>query len=217
METKKFSTEWAGRPLIIETGKLAQQAGGSCTVQYGNTMVLGTCVVNDSPRDGVDFLPLSIEYEERLYAAGKIKGSRWIKREGRPTDEAVATGRMIDRGIRPLINDKIRNEVQVVLTVLSYDDKNTADIVSIVAASTAISLSSLPWDGPIAGVRIGRKNGELIVNPTFEERAISDINVVLSGLNNRVTMLDVDGSEVSEEDSFKAIKLGLDNFAPVIE
>ena len=216
METKKFSTEWAGRPLIIETGKLAQQASGSCTVQYGNTMVLATCVVGDREKD-IDFLPLSLAYEERLYAAGKIKGSRWIKREGRPTDEAVTIGRMIDRGIRPLVDDRIRQEIQIVITVLSYDNKNTADIVSIVAASAAISLSNLPWDGPIAGARVGRKDGKLIVNPTFEERKESDMNVVLSGIKDRATMLDVDGDEMSEEDTFSAIKLGMESYAPVIE
>ena len=216
METKKFSTEWAGRPLVIETGKLAQQASGSCTVQYGNTMVLATCVVGENEKD-LDFLPLSLAYEERLYAAGKIKGSRWIKREGRPTDDAVTTGRMIDRGIRPLVDDRIRREIQIVITVLAYDNKNTADIISIVAASAAISLSNLPWDGPIAGARVGRKDGELVVNPTFEEQDASDMNVVISGIKDRVTMLDIDGDEISEEDTFSAIKLGMDNYAPIIE
>lgn len=217
METKTFKTDWAGRPLIIETGKLAQQASGSCTVQYGNTMVLATCVVADKPSNRGDFLPLSIAYEEKLYAAGKIKGSRWVKREGRPTDDAVTTGRMIDRGIRPLIDDRIRHEIQVIVTVLSYDNKNTADIVSTIAASTAISLSNLPWDGPIAGVRVGRKDGEFIVNPEFADREELDLNMVLSGTVGRVTMLDGDGKESSEEDSFKAIKLGMENFAPAIE
>src|SRR3989344_3221320 len=137
MSHKTFRTDFVGKELIIETGKLALQANGSCTVRYGDTVVLATATMGGI-REGIDYFPFSVEYEEKLYAAGKIKGSRWIKREGRPSDEAVLTGRLVDRCIRPLFPKDIKNEVQVILTVLSFDNENDADVVSLIAASAAL-------------------------------------------------------------------------------
>ena len=165
-----FSCDWLGRTLTFKTGKLAKQADSAVTVQYGDTVVLATVVQSKTEREGIDFFPLMVDLEEKLYAAGIIKGSRWIKREGRPTDESVLTGRMIDRSIRPLFDDSSRKDVQVVLTVLSADKENDHDIVALVAASAALSISGVNWAGPIGGIRVGRKDGKLILNPTYEER-----------------------------------------------
>ena len=145
METKKFKTEIEGRELSVELGKLAQQANGSVVVKYGQTVVLATAVMNDKVSDK-NYLPLIVDYEEKFYAAGKIKGSRWIKREGRPTDEAILTGRLVDRAIRPLFNQKIRNDIQVILTVLSFDGENDPALPALIGASTAISISNIPFD-----------------------------------------------------------------------
>jgi polyribonucleotide nucleotidyltransferase len=151
---------------------LAKQADAAVTVQYGDTVVLATVVESPYERDGIDFFPLMVEFEERLYAAGIIKGSRWIKREGRPSDDAILTGRMIDRSIRPLFNQSLRRDVQVVITVLSVDRENDYDVVSLVAASAALAISGVEWNGPIAGVRVGRINGQLMINPTYKDRAV---------------------------------------------
>ena len=169
-EEQVFTSVWLDRPLTIKTGKLAKQADAAVTVQYGETVVMATVVESKGEREGIDYFPLMVDFEERLYAAGIIKGSRWIKREGRPSDEAVLTGRMIDRAIRPLFNDESRKDVQVIITVLSVDQENDYDIVSLVAASAALSIAGVAWNGPIAGVRIGRLEGKFIFNPTYEER-----------------------------------------------
>jgi len=217
MKQEKFEMEWGGRKLIIEVGKFAGQANGSCTVQYGDTLVLATCVMSKKPREGVDFLPLLVDYEERLYAAGKIKGSRWIKREGRPTDEAVTTARLVDRAIRPLFNDQIRNDIQVILTVLSFDQENDPDIVSLIAASTALSISDIPWDGPIAGVRVGRINGEWVLNSTYNAREKSDFDLVVAGNKDKVIMLEAGAKEISEEVIFEAIVYGQKHLKKVVD
>src|SRR3989344_5364525 len=169
MTPRVFETEVAGKKLTIETGRLAQQANGSCTVRYGDTVVLATATMGNI-REGIDFFPLSVDYEERLYAAGKIKGSRWIKREGRPSDEAVLTSRLVDRCIRPLFSKEIKNDVQVILTVLSFDQENDSDVVGLVAASAALAISNIPWNGPLAGVRVGYLGGEWVLNPSFAAR-----------------------------------------------
>ena len=166
MKSKVFETDFAGKKLIVETNELAQQANGSCTVRYGDTVVLATAVMGGI-REGADYFPLSVDYEERLYAAGKIKGSRWIKREGRPSDEAILTSRLVDRCIRPLFSKEIKNEVQVILTVLSFDQENDSDVVGLVAASAALAISDIPWAGPLAGLRVGRVDGELVINPAL--------------------------------------------------
>ncbi len=203
-----FKSEWLGRTLTIKTGKLARQANAAVTVQYGDTVVLATVVEAKEERAGIDFFPLMVECEERLYAAGIIKGSRWIKREGRPTDESILTGRMIDRSIRPLFDGQSRKEVQVVVTVLSVDQENDHDIVSLIAASAALSISGVDWKGPISGVRVGRIAGQLVFNPTYAQQAESDLDLIVAGTDKKVIMIEAGASEIKEEEMFKAIMAG---------
>jgi len=205
---KMFSTEWLGRTLTLKTGRLARQANAAVTVQYGDTVVLASVVESKEEREGIDFFPLMVDFEERLYAAGIIKGSRWIKREGRPSDEAILTGRMIDRSIRPLFPEGSRKDVQVVITVLSTDHENDYDIVSLVAASAALSLSGVAWSGPIGGIRVGRVEGKLIFNPTYEERTKSDLDLIVAGTEKKVIMIEAGGSEIKEDDMYAAIIAG---------
>lgn len=213
---KVFSTEWLGRTLTFKTGKLAKQADAAVVAQYGDTMVLATVVQSKEERD-IDFFPLMVEFEERLYAAGIIKGSQWIKREGRPTDDAVLSGRMIDRSIRPLFDESSRKEVQVVLTILSTDGENDYDVVSLVAASAALSISGVKWHGPIGGIRIGRVDGKLIFNPTYTERLASDMDVVVAGTEEKIIQLEAEGKEVREEDMYEALMAGKKAMAPAIK
>lgn len=212
-----FSTEWLGRALTIKTGKLAKQANAAVTVQYGDTVVLATVVESKIDREGIDYFPLMVDFEERLYAVGIIKGSRWIKREGRPSDEAVLTGRMIDRSIRPLFSDESRKDIQVVITVLSADQQNDFDIVSLVAASAALSISGLNWRGPIGGVRVGKINGGFIFNPTYEEREASDLDLIVAGTEKKVIMLEAGALEVGEEEMRQAIMAGQKELQKPIE
>lgn len=207
-QEQTFTKEWLGRDLIIKTGKLARQATAAITVQYGETVILATVVESQSEREGIDYFPLSVDFEERLYAAGIIKGSRWMKREGRPSDDSVLTGRMVDRSIRPLFDQSGRKDVQIILTVLSVDQKNDYDIVSLIAASAVLSISGIDWRGPIGGVRVGRVNGELIFNPTYEERLKSDLDLTVAGTEQKVIMIEAGASEVNEADMLKAIQAG---------
>ncbi len=202
--------------MAVEIGRLANQTSASVVVQYGDTVILGTAVVSKTVREGIDYFPLTVDYEERLYAAGKIKGSRFIKREGRPTDEAVLSGRLIDRSIRPLFDERMRNDVQVVLTILSFDNENDSDIPSLIAASLALSLSEIPWEGPIAGARVGRIGGEWVLNPSYEAREKSDLDLVVAGTTDKVIMLEAGAKEVSEAVFFEAIQFGQKHFAPVL-
>jgi polyribonucleotide nucleotidyltransferase len=214
---KVFSTEWLGRTLTIKTGKLARQATASVTVQYGDTVVLATVVASKTERE-VDYFPLMVDFEEKLYAAGIIKGSRWIKREGRPTDEAILTGRMIDRSIRPLFNDESRKDVQVIISVLSADGENDFDIVSMVAASAVLSISGIDWKGPIAGIRVGMdEDGKFIFNPTYEEREKSKLGLIVSASKDKVLMIEAGGNEIKEDKMFEAIMAGYKEQQPVIE
>ncbi len=208
--------EWAGRKLKIQKGFLANQATSSLTVQYGDTVVLATVVRSKQKREDIDYFPLMVDYEEKLYAVGKIKGSRFIKREGRPTDEAILNARMIDRAIRPLFNEKDRNEIQVVLSILSSDQENVPAIVSLVAATFALYLSPLDWQGPISGVRIGRVNGELIVNPTYEERDEGDLDLIVAGTDEKIIMLEAGAKEVNEDDMFEAMEFAKQQIASVL-
>jgi polyribonucleotide nucleotidyltransferase len=196
---------------------LAKQADAAVTVQYGDTVVLATVVESPYERDGIDFFPLMVEFEERLYAAGIIKGSRWIKREGRPSDDAILTGRMIDRSIRPLFNQSLRRDVQVVITVLSVDRENDYDVVSLVAASAALAISGVDWNGPIAGVRVGRINGQLMINPTYKDREGSDLDLIVAGTTERVVMIEAGCNEVSEADMLSALLAGQAALAPAID
>jgi polyribonucleotide nucleotidyltransferase len=212
-----FSCEWLGRTLTFKTGRLAKQADAAVTVQYGDTVVLATVVEAKKERSEIDFFPLMVEFEERLYAAGIIKGSRWIKREGRPTDEAVLTGRMIDRSIRPLFPDDSRKDVQVVLTVLSADQVNDYDIVSLVAASAVLSISGIDWKGPIGGIRVGRVEGRLVYNPTYEERLLSDLDLIVAGTAKKVIMIEAGANEIKEDAMYEAILAGQKELLPAIE
>lgn len=212
-----FSSEIAGRTLTIETGKLANQAGGSCTVRYGDTVVLATACAAAKAKEGFDFFPLTVDYEEKLYAAGKIKGSRWIKREGRPSDNAVLTARLIDRSIRPLFNEAERREVQVVTTVLSLDENNNPDVLALIAASCALGMSAIAWGGPIAGVKVGRVDGELILNPSFEQEEMGDLELMIIGTANEIIMLESGSKEVTEADTMEAIKFGQKHIGETIK
>jgi len=212
-----FSTEMGGKQLKIETGHFAGQAGGACTVQYGETVVLATAVMSPTIREGIDFFPLLVDFEERLYAAGKIKGSRFIKREGRPSDEAILTSRMVDRSVRPLFDDNLRHDVQVVLTVLSFDQENDSDIISLIAASGALSISNIPWHGPIGAVRVGQINGEWVINPTYTAREKGILDVVVAGTKDKVIMIEAGASQISEELALEAINFGQKHLQNVIK
>ncbi|MFA5029752.1 MAG: polyribonucleotide nucleotidyltransferase [Patescibacteria group bacterium] len=214
---KKFELDFAGRRLTVEVGKMAKQANASCLVRYGDTVVLATAVMGKEPREGVDFFPLTVEMQERMYAAGKIKGSRFIKRDGRPTDNAILDSRMIDRGIRPLFNQEIRNEVQVVATTLSYDEENSADVLAITAASLALHVSDIPWNGPLVGLMVGRVNGELVLNPSENQLKNSDFKLVFSVAYGKVLMIDAEAKEVSEAGILAAVKFGLEQAKPLLD
>ena len=216
-EQKQWSTDIAGRTLTVETGKLAKQAGGAVTVRYGDTEVLATAVMSKQKSNVMGYFPLMVDYEERYYAAGKIKGSRFIKREGRPSDEAVLTGRAVDRTIRPLFDMRMRSEVQVVITVLSIDGENDPDIISMIAASTALSISDIPWSGPIAAVKVGMVEGTFVINPTEEQTEKSILNLTLSGTKEKVNMIEADAKEAREEDVVKAFEVGHKEITRIVE
>jgi polyribonucleotide nucleotidyltransferase len=185
---QSFQTEIGGRTLVIETGELAGQANGAVTVRYGDTVVLVTACMSAAPREGVDFLPLTVDYEERLYAAGKIPGG-FFKREGRPSQDAILTSRLTDRPLRPLFPHGFRNEVQVVVAVLSTDQENVPDMLSIIGASAALGISDIPFGGPISAVRIGYIDGEFVLNPTFTQLLESKLDLVVAGTEETVIML----------------------------
>ncbi|MDO8669545.1 MAG: polyribonucleotide nucleotidyltransferase [Candidatus Buchananbacteria bacterium] len=217
LKQKSFEMEFAGRKLSVEVGKLAKQTNASCIVSYGDTVVLATAVISKEARTGIDFFPLQVEVREKMYAAGKIKGSKFIKGEGRPSDSAVLAGRMIDRGIRPLFNQELRNEVQLVLTSLSYDKENSFDILSITAAALTLHISDIPWNGPLAGINVGRVNGNFIVNPTEDQKKESNLNLVVSISNGKIMMIDADGQEVSEDDMFQALDFAAKSAQPLLD
>jgi len=223
MPYKRFETDLFGRKLKVEIGQVATQANGAVLLTYGETMVLATCTMSKEPKE-VDYLPLTVDYEEKLYAAGKIKGSRFIKREGRPSEEAILTGRMIDRIIRPRFDQRIRNEIQVVITVLSFDEENDPDIPALLAASIALSISDIPWKGPLACLRIGRsleKKTEgvepWILNPTYQAREESDFELVVAGTEERINMLEGDAKEVPEEVLLSAIEIAQKQIKPILK
>jgi polyribonucleotide nucleotidyltransferase len=205
---KQWSLQVGGRELTIETGLLAGQANGAVTVRYGDTVVLGTAVMSQSMSRITGYFPLMVDFEERYYAAGKIKGSRFIKREGRPSDDAILSGRAVDRTIRPLFNSRMRNEVQVVTTVLSYDGENDPDLVAMIAASAALTLSDIPWNGPIGAVRVGLVNNTLVLNPSSEERTSSALDLLLSGTADKINMIECGASEIVEEQMTEAFRFG---------
>ncbi len=213
---KTFSYEFAGRPLVIETGKLAQLAGGSCLVRYGETAVLANATMSAAPRDGIDFLPLSVDYEERLYAAGKIPGS-WNRREGRPTEHAILASRVIDRPIRPLFPKDLRNDVVISLTVMSVDPDCSPEISAMIGASIALSISNIPWNGPIAGVFVGLVDGKIVINPTEAQRAVSDLELTVAGSAKKVVMIEAGANEVDDETMYEAIMKAHREIIPLCE
>ena len=211
----RHEIEIAGRTLSIETGKLAQQAHGSAVVRYGDTVVLVTAVMG-GVREGLDFFPLTIEYEERLYAVGRIPGS-FFRREGRPTTEATLSARLTDRPLRPRFPKGMRNEVQVIITVLSADHVNQPDILGIIGASAALSISHIPFNGPVAATRMGYVDGELVVNPTWEQLAVSKLDLSIAGSRDAVIMIEAGAKEVSEEVILEALRIGQETNVKIIE
>ena len=204
---RKFETTLAGRPLVVETGKMAQLSSGSCLVRYGDTVVLCNVTMSDKPRDGVDFFPLSVDYEEKLYAVGKIPGS-FQRREGRPSEKAILTSRVIDRPIRPLFPKDMRNDVSLVCTVMSVDPDCAPEITAMIGASIAISISQIPWDGPISGVVVGLVDGEYVINPTAEQEKRSDMHVTVASTADLVAMIEAGANEVDNDTMFNGIMAG---------
>ena len=211
-----FETEFAGRPLKIETGKMAQLANGECLVRYGETTIHVAATAAAKPRDGIDFFPLSVDFEEKLYSVGKIPGS-FLKREGRPTDKAILVCRMIDRPIRPLFPKDMRNDVSIVCTVMSVDPDCSPEIAALVGTSVALSISDIPWDGPISGVSVGLIDGEFIINPTAEQRKRSQMAVTVASTDERIAMIEAGANEVSDEDMFNGIMAGHAENQKIIE
>jgi len=200
-QMKKISNkeiQWADRTLSLEVGKMASQADSAVLVKYGDTLVLVT-VVEAPPREDVDYFPLVVDYEERLYAAGRISTSRFIKREGRPSESAILNGRLIDRSIRPLFPKDLFNEIQVIVTVLSYDQENDPDIVALIGASVALSISSIPWDGQVAAVKVGYKDGQFVLNPTRSDEESSDLSLTISFNKDKVVMIEAGANQVSSD------------------
>ncbi len=201
---KTFETEFCGRKLVVETGKMAQLAGGSCLVRYGETVVHATATASAKPREGVDFFPLAVDYEEKLYAVGKIPGS-FLKREGRPTEKAILASRCIDRPIRPLFPKDLRNDVAVVTTVMSVEPDNDPVVTAMIGASIAISISSVPFAGPIAGATVGLVDGKVVVNPTKAERDKSEMFLTIAGTKEKVNMIEAGANQVPEDLVFEGI------------
>ena len=207
MESRSFECGVGGRNLIIGTGRFAGQATAAVTVRYGETVVLVTACVSDKPREGGDFLPLTVDYEERLYAAGKIPGG-FIRREGRPSQEATLASRLTDRPLRPLLPKGWRNDIQLIITVLSADQENDPDILAVIGSSAALSISEVPFEGPVSAVHIGYINGELVINPTLAQLEDSRLDLVVASTRQAVVMIEAGGNEVSEDIVVKAIRFG---------
>ena len=201
---KEYRYELAGRPLVVKTGKIAGLANGAAMVQYGETTVLATATASASPRDGIDFLPLSVDYDEKMYAVGKIPGG-FLKREGKPSEKAVLAGRVIDRPVRPLFPKDLRNDISLLLTIMSVDPDCSPEITAMIGASIALSISDIPWNGPIAGVFMGLVDGEIVVNPTAAQRKVSDLELTVAASEGKVVMIEAGAKEVSDEVMFDAI------------
>ncbi len=215
-DIQKETIDWEGRDLTLETGRIARQAQGSVLATYGETSVLAAVTYAKEPKPGMDFFPLTVNYTEKYYAAGRIPGG-FFKREGRPTEKDTLTSRLIDRPIRPLFAKGFKNEVQVILTVLSHDQENDPDILAMVAASAALALSGAPFMGPIAGARVGLIDGEYVVNPTIEEMTETELDLLVAGTKDAVMMVESEAKELSEDDMLGAVMAGHDAMQPVIE
>ena len=211
---RTYTTELGGKSITIETGRLAEQAGGAVTVRMGDTMIFASATMNTSIREGIDYFPLMVDYEEKLYAAGRIPGS-FFRREGRPNENAILVSRVTDRTLRPLFPKDMRNEVQVILMALSHDQENYIDMLGILAASTALMISNIPWDGPVAAVRIGMIDDELVVNPTVPDMENSTLDLRVSGTADAINMVECGADEVPEETMLKALRLAHDSIQPL--
>lgn len=217
MKVQQFEKEIGGRKLVIETGHFAAQAHGAVTVRYGDTVILATVVKGKEPRPGIDYFPLMVDYDEKMYAAGKIKGSRFIKREGKPSDDAILSGRLVDRPLRPLFDGRTREDVQIVVTTLSYDGVNDPETIAITGASAAVMLSEIPFRGPVAAVRIGLIEGELVLNATTEAREKSVLDLVIAGTKDSVVMVEAGAKVVSEDKMLEAIKFAQKHIRVIVE
>ena len=204
---KVYETELAGRKLSFETGKMAGLANGSVLVRYGDTCVLVNVTASKEPKEGIDFFPLSVDYEEKLYSVGKIPGS-YQKREGKPSDKAILTSRAIDRPLRPLFPKDFRNDVLVVATVLSVDYDNSPEVAAMIGASAALSISDIPFGGPTAAVNVGIVDGQIIINPTEEQRKVSDLNLTVAGTEEKIAMIEAGANEIPDSLMLEAIKAG---------
>ncbi len=203
---KVYETTLAGRPFIVETGKMAGLSNGSCLVRYGETAVLVNVTASSKPREGIDFFPLNVDFEERLYSVGKIPGS-FMKREGKPTDKAILTSRLIDRPMRPLFPKDLRNDVSIVATVMSVEQDNSPEIAAMNGAALAVAISDIPFNGPIGAVNMGICNGEFVINPTSAQREISTLNLTVAASREKIVMIEAGAKEVSEDDMLKAIEI----------
>ncbi len=213
---KTFTYTLAGRPLVIETGKLSQLSNGSCLVRYGDTVILANATASAAPRDGIDFLPLSVDFEERLYAVGKIPGS-FLKREGRPSEKAILASRVIDRPIRPLFPKDLRNDVVLSLMVMSVDPDNSPEIAAMIGASIALSISDIPWNGPIGGVFVGLVDGRIVINPTAEQRAKSELELTVAASKEKVVMIEAGAKEVDDDTMYEAIMKAHEEIKPLVD
>lgn len=216
ISNSKVEAEIGGRTLTIERSTLAPQANSSVTVRYGDTLVLVTATVS-SPRQGMDFFPLLVDFEEKMYAAGRMPGIRFTRREGRPPEAAILSARLIDRTIRPLFPDGARNDVQVVITPLSYDGENYLDIPGLIGASAALSTSNIPWDGPVGAVRIGMIDGQFILNPTRSELADSQLDLIVAATSDGVNMIEAGANQISEDQIFKAMEFAYESLQPLVK
>lgn len=216
MNIKKVEMDLGGKILSLETGRVAREAGGSVIVRLGDTMVLATATVSDVVREDIDFFPLIVDFEEKLYAAGKIPGG-FFRREGRPTESAILTARRVDRPIRPLFPDGLRNDVQIVVTPLSVDQENSPDVLAMIGASAALSISEIPWNGPIAAVRVGKIGGEFIVNPSTAQMQESSLDLVVAGTKDAIMMIEAGAEEVSEAEVLKGIEVAHKTIRDIIK
>ena len=203
-DEKVFTYELAGRPLVVKTGKIAGLANGAALIHYGETTVLATATASAAPREGIDFLPLSVDYDEKMYAVGKIPGG-FLKREGKPSEKAVLAGRVIDRPVRPLFPKDLRNDISLLLTIMSVDPDCSPEITAMIGASIALSISDIPWNGPIGGVFMGLVDGEIVVNPTAAQRKVSDLELTVAASKEKVVMIEAGANEVSDEVMYEAI------------
>ena len=218
---EKFKLKLGDKDLIVEISDLAEQASGSCLVQYGDTLVLATAVISEQKREGIDYFPLSVNYEERHYAAGKILGSRYMRREGRPSDEAVLASRLIDRAIRPLFPKSVKKDVQVIITCLSWDKENDPDVLGLLAASISLLISDIPWSGPVAPLRIGQEKEKFIINPTYIQREQSNLDLIISAVERDneilINMIESEANEIDEKTVLKAIEWAKPSLKKIID